>query len=65
MWQCVCAAAIFRGADFMGGLRVSESAGALHEKTCPVCKSFSFFAPFTAPSPPALHNVGTVTQRSN
>lgn len=28
-WGSICAATIYKGADFMGGLQVSEGAGAL------------------------------------
>lgn len=51
----MCVAAIYKGADFTGGLHISEGAGAFSEKTCPVCKSSSFFVPLTPPSIPALH----------
>lgn len=61
----MCVSAIYKGADFTGGLHISEGAGAFSEKTRPVCKSSSFFVPLTPPSIPALHGVGAVTQRSN
>lgn len=40
----MCVAAIYKGADFTGGLHISEGAGAFNEKTCTLGKSSSFFS---------------------